>query len=242
MHLVVPGSEQPLRRRTRRALRAPTRRAVQALSPCSESLAAKSGRPETSSPRARFFEAGVRDWSWSPRLEVFLDPNPFNAPGAPLSPGAPERERRRRGHSSALCALRPCTIRKSAGWQIQALHMGLPYDEVAEHLCVSLSSLKRWVWRYESTGTVARARQAGRRRKLSMAEEVAIIERVLDSPTITMSDPSGHKLILDAPRPRRPPGRHGSCVCVAARAHQARHAACSPDTTRHATCHASAQL
>ena len=69
--------------------------------------------------------------------------------------------------------------------------LDLPYEKVVEHLCVSLSSLKRWAWRYEATGTVARVNQAGERaarpRKLSMEEELTIVERVLDSPCTTLA-------------------------------------------------------
>ena len=77
--------------------------------------------------------------------------------------------------------------------------LGLSYDEVVEHLCVGVSTLKRWAWRYEATGNVVRVKkageQAGRSRKLSSKEEVALIRRVLDSPCTTLSDQRAHIIL-----------------------------------------------
>jgi len=69
---------------------------------------------------------------------------------------------------------------------------------VMEHLCISRSSLKRWAARYAETGNVhKRSTRAGRKRKMSTAEELRLVERVLDSPMTTLSKERA-QIILDS--------------------------------------------
>jgi transposase len=64
----------------------------------------------------------------------------------------------------------------------------IPLKTVSEHLCIGVSTLKRWAARYEETGDVyKRSGQSGRKKKMSSAEELRLVEHVLDSPTTTLS-------------------------------------------------------
>lgn len=69
-----------------------------------------------------------------------------------------------------------------------AIDAGLPQAEAARLFGVGISSIKRWRARQQQTGTVQASSRPGRRRRISVAAEPALVAQVRAAPDATLAE------------------------------------------------------